>query len=113
MNFFRFTLFFLLLCFVFPLASSADQLEDAKTAIKNEDFKKAFELLSPLAEEENAEAQTYLGAMYVNGQGVEKDFNKGMALIMKAASQDYKPAKLSAFKLCIDLANQGEYFGNV
>ncbi len=108
MNFYRFTVLSLLLCFVFPLISNADQLEDANAAIKNEDFKLAYELLLPLAEENNAEAQSYLGALYINGQGVEKDFNKGMALIMKAASQEYKPARLQAFKLCIDLANNGD-----
>ena len=53
MKFFKITLFTLLLCFVFPLISSADQLEDANAAIKAEDFKKAYELLTPLAEEKN------------------------------------------------------------
>lgn len=107
MKFYRTTLFFLLLCFVFPLISNADQLEDANAAIKNEDYKKAGELLLPLAEENNTEAQTLLGALYVNGQGVEKDFDKGVALIMKAAKQGFTPARLQAFKLCLDLAKQG------
>ena len=108
MKFYKLILFFLLLCFAFPLMSFADQLEDAKTAVKNEDFVKARELLLPLAEENNSEAQTLLGALYVNGQGTEKDFNKGLSLIMKAATQKYKPARIAAFKLCIDLANQGD-----
>ncbi|MBN2419933.1 MAG: sel1 repeat family protein [Deltaproteobacteria bacterium] len=108
MKLYRITLFSLLLCLIFPLTTIAGPLEDANTAIKNEDYKKAGELLLPLAEENNAEAQTLLGAMYVNGQGVEKDFNKGMALIMKAATQGFKPARIQAFKLCLDLANQGD-----
>lgn len=107
MNFFRFILFSLLLCFVFPLISNADQLEDANTSIKNGDFKKAYELLLPLAEEKNEEAQRLLGALYINGQGVEKDFKKGMDLIMKAASNGYKPARIQAFSLSLELAKQG------
>lgn len=108
MNFFRTTLLILLFSFVFPLFSSADQLEDANTAIRNEDFKEAYKLLLPLAEEKNAEARMLLGDLYVNGQGVEQDFNKGLSLIMNAASQGFKPARLQAFKLCVELANQGD-----
>jgi hypothetical protein len=103
----RILLFSLLLCFVFPVWSFADQLEDAKAAIKNEDFGKAFELLSPLAEESNAEAQTLLGALYLNGQGVEMDATKGLSWIMKAADQGFEPARVHAYNLCVDLAKQG------
>ena len=108
MKLFRHILLTLLLCFVFPLTSNADQLEDINAAIRNKDYKKAGELLLPLAEENNAEAQRLLGAMYVNGQGVEKDFNKGMALIMKAAKQGFTPARIQAYSLCLDLAKQGD-----
>ncbi len=108
MKFYRLILFSLLLCFVFPVFSNADQLEDAKTAIKDEDFKKAFELLTPLAEDNNAEAQNLLGALYVNGQGVEQDLTTGLSWIMKAASQGLEAARLIAFKLCLDLAKQGD-----
>jgi hypothetical protein len=104
----RVLLFSLLLCFVFPLLSNADQLEDAKAAIKNEDFEKAYELLSPLAEGSNAEAQTILGALYVNGQGVEKDLTKGMSWIMKAATQGYEAARVRALNLCLELGKDGD-----
>jgi hypothetical protein len=103
----RILLFSLLICFVFPVLSYADQLEDAKTAIKNEDFQKAYELILPLAEENNAEAQTILGTMYVSGQGVEKDPTKGLSWIMKAATQGYAPARKNAFLLCLSEAQQG------
>jgi hypothetical protein len=98
----------LLLCFIFPVLSNADQLEDAKAAIQNEEYKKAYELLHPLAEENNAEAQYLLGALYVNGQGVEKDGTKGLSWIMKAARQGYDQAKLRALSICLELANQGD-----
>jgi hypothetical protein len=104
----RLLLFSLLLCFVFPIVSNADQLEDAKAAIENKEFKKAQELLTPLAINNNAEAQTLLGALYINGQGVEKDETKGLSLIMKAATQGYGPARQRALNLHVDLAKQGD-----
>jgi hypothetical protein len=104
----RILLFSLLICFVFPILSHADQLEDAKAAIENKDFEKAYELLGPLAEGNNAEAQTILGSMYVNGQGVEKDITKGLSLIMKAATQGFEPARIRALNLCMELGKQGD-----
>jgi TPR repeat protein len=104
----RFLLFSLLLCFVFPVLSNAEQLEDAKAAVENKDFEKAYELLCPLAEEDNAEAQTILGSLYINGQGVEKDITKGLSWIMKAATQGYELARVRALNLCMDIAKQGD-----
>jgi hypothetical protein len=108
MKLWRLSCFSLLLCFVFPILSYADQLEDAKAAIHNENFEKGCELLRPLAEENNAEAQFLLGSLYVNGQGVEKDDTKGLSWVMKAALQGYDEARLRALSICLDLANQGD-----
>ena len=108
MKFNRLILFSLLICFVFPVLSYADQIEDAKAAIKNEEFKKACELLLPLAEGNNAEAQTLLGTLYVDGQGVGKDATKGLSWIMKAAAQGYEAARVRAFILCLDEAQRGD-----
>jgi hypothetical protein len=98
----------LLSYFVFPIFSYADQLEEAKAAIQNEDFIKASELLRPLAEENNAEAQFLLGSLYVNGQGVEKDDTEGLSWVMKAARLGYDEAMLRAISICLDLATQGD-----
>ncbi len=107
MKFFSPIFITLLLCVVFPILSYADQLEDAITAIENKNFEEAYELLQPLAEEGNAAAQTRLGALYVNGQGIERDLTKGLSWIMKAAAQGDETARKIAFKLCLDLVNQG------
>ena len=104
----RFISVFLMSCIVFPAFSSADQLEDAKTAFDNKDFKKAYELLSPLAEAKNVEAQTRLGVMYINGQGVEMDFTKGLSLIMEAANQGYDMAQSCALDVYMDIARTGD-----
>ena len=108
MKFYRFILFSLLLCFVFPLLSNADQIEDAKKAIQDEDFIKAKRILSPLAEDGNADAQSMLGALYANGQGVDKDLTKGLSWIMKAATQGHEVARMNAFTLCLDLGKKGD-----
>ncbi|MBN2761902.1 MAG: sel1 repeat family protein [Bacteroidales bacterium] len=108
MKFNRCMFFSLLIFLAFPLMSNADQLEDAAAAIKNEDFQKAHELLNPLAEQNNAEAQNMLGALYVNGQGVEIDVTRGLKLIMKAAAQGHEAARINAFRACLDLANAGD-----
>jgi TPR repeat protein len=104
----RLLLFSLLLCFIFPILSYADQLEDAKAAIENKDFKKAYELILPLAEENNAEAQFLLGSLYIKGQGSEKDDTKGLSWIMKAARQGHDEARSRAVSICLDLAKQGD-----
>ena len=90
-----------------PKQKDAVQLENAVTVIKNGDFKKACELLLPLAENNNAQAQALLGTLYVNGQGVKKDITRGMSLIMKAAKQGFKPARVKAFNLNEILGKQG------
>jgi hypothetical protein len=104
----RLLCFSLLLCFVFPILSYADQLEDAKAAIQNEDFTKSYELLLPLGEENNAEAQFLLGSLYINGDGVEKDDTKGLSWIMKSARQGYVEARSRALAIFLYLANQGD-----
>ncbi|MFC1839734.1 tetratricopeptide repeat protein [Thermodesulfobacteriota bacterium] len=101
-------LFTLLICVFFPFVSNADQLEDAISAIGSKDYKKAHELLKPLVDEGNAAAQTRLGAMYVNGQGVEMDLAKGLGLIMEAANQGYDKAQGIALKIYMDIASTGD-----
>ena len=45
-------------------------------AFTNKEYYKAFEILSPFAEEGDAEAQFYLAKIYENGYGVSKDIEK-------------------------------------
>ena len=104
----RLLFFSFLLCFVFPILSYADQLEEAKAAIQNEDFNKSYELLSTLAEADDAEAQFLLGSLYIKGQGVEKDDTKGLSWIMKSARQGYDQARLRAFSIYFELAGRGD-----
>jgi uncharacterized protein len=51
-------------------SAAAGPVEDAEAAYKRHDYVTALQLIRPLADLGNAEAQFVLGAMYANGQGV-------------------------------------------
>lgn len=82
-----------LLCTFSPVISFAEPFSDAMEAFKNKDYTKVVELLTPLAEQNNAEAKTFLGSMYYNGDGVELDQAKGFKMLTDAANLGYVPAK--------------------
>ncbi|WP_422665019.1 hypothetical protein [Aneurinibacillus uraniidurans] len=46
-----------------------------------------FELYSEAAKEESSYAQFMVGYSYLKGTGVEKDYEKGIQLCLKAAEQ--------------------------
>jgi TPR repeat protein len=56
--------------------AAAGQLEDGVAAYQLGDYETAMQLLRPLAEQGNAEAQFTIGQMYENGQGVPQDFTQ-------------------------------------
>ena len=51
-----------------------DDFQDGVDAYKRKDYKTAYKLWLPLAEQGNAKAQYNLGVMYANGQGVPQDY---------------------------------------
>ena len=67
---------------------TAGPLEDAKAAYARKDYATALRIWRAIAEQGDAEAQFQLGYMYILGQGVSKDFDKGMKLIDEAADRD-------------------------
>ena len=107
----------MILFFVFTAGISSGQtFQDAEEAYKNKDYKKAFEILKPLAEQGNAraqyflektiakaaeqaakqgdaEAQLHLGAMYHTGQGVTQDYEKALKWYSLAVIQGKAKAK--------------------
>ena len=108
----------LLLCLMFQFSANAENTEnadplnedlaDAMVAIVKKDYKKAVELLEPLAEENNVRAKTLLAPLVFKGMGVEKDTNKGLAMIMDAARQGDEDAKKLAVDLNHELASMGD-----
>jgi TPR repeat protein len=58
----------------FILLSSAGPIEDATAALERRDSATALQLLRPLAERGNADAQMKLGFLYVAGGGIPQDY---------------------------------------
>jgi TPR repeat protein len=68
-------------------AAAAGPLEDARGAYQHGDYATAYRLFRPLADRGNAAAQTNLGVMYSNGQGVPQSYAEALKWFRKAASQ--------------------------
>jgi len=60
-------------------------IEEGLAAYQRKDYAKAMEILKPLAENGNAEAQYILAEMYAGGQGVAKDEQEAVKLVLKSA----------------------------
>ena len=68
-------------------------LQRANAAFNHKDYATVIRELQPLAQQGNAEAQSRLGVMYVEGLGVAKDEAVAMRLFRQAAAQGYVPAQ--------------------
>ncbi len=71
----------------------AGPFEDGLAAYRTRQFDKAVQLLRPLADQGNPEAQEKIGRLYERGMGVPKDFTKAESWYRKAAEQGYPPAQ--------------------
>ncbi|PVW14536.1 M48 family metalloprotease [Marixanthomonas spongiae] len=67
--------------------SVKESVEKAALYIQNEEYSKAFKLLTKAAESKNAEAQHLLGNLYLYGRGVEKDASKALNWYISSAQQ--------------------------
>ena len=65
----------------------AGPFEDALAAAVKGDYATALRLLQPLAGSGNADAQLFLGLVYVNGEGVPKDDQQALHWLRKSADQ--------------------------
>jgi TPR repeat protein len=69
----RFVIVMLIALCSFAASAYAGDIDEGKAAYEHRDYKAAMNLLRPLADQGNAEAQFKVGEMYRNGQGVAKD----------------------------------------
>ena len=83
--------FLLALTFMFLFSGSSvvfgDELRDGLLAYGTKDYKKAYKLILPLAEQGNVMAQTTLGGMYLEGYGVPQDYKEAVKWERLAAKQ--------------------------
>src|ERR1700688_2179006 len=70
-------------------AAAAEPVDDAVAAANRGDNATALRLLRPLADRGDAAAQYYLGLIYANGKGVQRDYAAAVTWYRKAADQDY------------------------
>ena len=89
--------FLLAFTFLFLFSSSsvvfADDFQDGFDAYKRKDYKEAYKLFLPLAEQGNAFAQFNLGVMYEDGQGVPQDYKETLKWYRLSAEQGYAKAQ--------------------
>ena len=71
----------------------AEPLADGITAADAGDYATALRLWRPLAESGNADAESYLGRLYLNGWGVPKDYAQAADWYRKAAEQGNEAAE--------------------
>jgi hypothetical protein len=85
----------LALCLAFSAQAPAfaGPLEDAKAASDKGDYPTALAIVTPLAEQGNADAQLALGWMYFNGRPPPKDTPQALKWWGKAADQDNASAQ--------------------
>src|SRR5215471_765837 len=65
----------------------AGPIEDATAAVERRDLATALQLLRPLAERGNADAQMKLGFLYVAGGGIPQDYAAAVKWFHLAADQ--------------------------
>ena len=70
-----------------------DDFEHAADAYEREDYKTAYKLFLPLAEQGDAFAQYNLGLMYDQGLGVPQDYKEAVKWYRLAAEQGYADAQ--------------------
>lgn len=68
-----------------PLQLLADDFRDGVRAYNQKDFSRALSLWLPLAEQDNALAQTLVGSMYAYGEGTERNDVQAVKWFTRAA----------------------------
>src|SRR5262249_24139698 len=70
-------------------------------AYNRADYATAMRLWLPLAEGGNADAQTMLGIIYEEGQGVSQDYTAALTWYHRAADQGHPDAQLCSILPCV------------
>ncbi|MCU7843958.1 MAG: sel1 repeat family protein [Candidatus Thiodiazotropha sp. (ex Monitilora ramsayi)] len=86
MSLFRSSLFLVLVLSI-PFSSTvyADPYEDAVTALADGEYRQAYRGFKRLAQRDHIESQYQVGMLYIFGQGVEQNMEKGISWLEQAA----------------------------
>ena len=80
-------LFLLVLTVMSSSVVRADNYNDGVKAYEKKDYATALKLWRPLAMKGDVSAQSILGVMYHDGQGVKRDYKEAVKWYRKAAKQ--------------------------
>ena len=88
--------FVLAICMLSIIGCSSDEekYNEGKDAYWDEDYKTALVLLTPFAEDGDADAQHYLGNMYSDGKGVPENYKTPEEWYTLPAEQGHVNAQL-------------------
>ena len=78
---------------LWALPASAQDMRSAADALKRGQWALALQILAPLAEAENADAQYALGTLYANGDGVAPNMARAEQLWRQAAQKGHARAR--------------------
>lgn len=84
-----------------PLIDQPAQYEKARDAFSKKDYVLAAELLKPLAEQGNADAQYALGYMYHNGLGVPRNYKLALQWMSAASAKGNKKATEALHRISV------------
>ena len=93
-------LVFLFLPLLLVCSGAVADMRGAHRAFESGNYKLAFQLLEPLAEEGNVEAQGNLAWLYKNGAGVAQDSSLAAKWYLKAAEQGNAYAQFNYGDMC-------------
>ena len=74
-------------------ADAASTLRQGTAAMARQDYPAAVAILSPLAQNGDPDAQTYLGYLYALGRGVPQDYTQAAIWYRRAAEQGHSGAQ--------------------
>jgi hypothetical protein len=86
----RYLTFFIFILLPIFSHATVTRFEEGLEAYQNNNYRQAFDILLPLAQAGNVDAQLSVGTMYNKGQGVKQDTKKALKFYQLAADQgDY------------------------
>ncbi|MEJ2552936.1 MAG: hypothetical protein P8079_02720 [Gammaproteobacteria bacterium] len=80
-------------CLLAPLTAVGTDMHDVDMAVRVRDYARAAQLLKPLAQQGDAEAQYRLAGFYRMGTGVAKSHKTAVRWLRRAAKQGYVKAQ--------------------
>ena len=90
---------FALLLLFFSHIALAEPLYQGMAAYNSGEYAKAMQILQPLAEKGDPDAQYYVGTLYADGLGVKQDMAKGLDLLEKSVKNKNRNAAIFLGKM--------------